>query len=81
MNKYYDFLEIQKYVNNLPHGTHIYDYTIKGIKKFGMDKAKVYNYAGPWPQSWNIEFNNIWSMLLALNKSDYKRLTGKPKPE
>lgn len=80
MSKYYDFLEIQKYVNNLPHGNEIYDYTVKGIKKFGMDKTKVYNYAGPWPQSWNIEFNNIWSMLLALNKSDYKRLTGKPKP-
>ena len=81
MSKYYDLVEINELANNLIHGTEIMDSMVKGIRKYGMDKAKVYKYAGPYPQSWNIEFNNIWSMFMALNKSDYRRLTGKPKPE
>ena len=74
MSKYYTMVEINKLANNLIHGHEILDYTVKGIRKYGMDKKKVYEYSGPWPQSWNIEFNNIWSMLLALNREDYNRI-------
>lgn len=74
MSKYYDLVEINKLANNLIHGTEIMDYMVKGIRKYGMDKKKVYDYAGPFPQSWNIEFNNLWSMFMALNKEDYNRI-------
>lgn len=74
MSKYYDIVEINKLANNLIHGTEIMDSVVKGIRKYGMDKKKVYEYVGPYPQSWNIEFNNIWSMFMALNKEDYNRL-------
>lgn len=74
MTKYYDLFEINKQANILIHGREIMDYMVKGIRKYGMDKKKVYDYAGPYPQSWNIEFNNLWSMFKALNKEDYNRL-------
>ena len=74
MNKYYTMVEINELANNLLHGTEILDNTVKGIRKFGMDKKKVYEYAGPYPQSWNIEFNNIWSMLQCMSAKDKNRL-------
>ena len=74
MSKYYDLVEINKKANKLIHGREIMDYMVKGIRKYGMDKTKVYDYAGPYPQSWNIEFNNLWSMFMALNKEVYNRL-------
>ena len=75
MNKYYTMVEINELANNLIHGTEILDNTVKGIRKFGMDKKKVYEYAGPYPQSWNIEFNNIWSMLQCMSAKDKNRLS------
>ena len=74
MSKYYTMVEINKLANNLIHGHEILDYTVKGIRKYGMDKKKVYEYSGPWPQSWNIEFNNIWSMLQCMSVKDKNRL-------
>lgn len=74
MAKYYNLVEINKQANILIHGREIMDYMVKGIRKYGMDKTKVYDYAGPYPQSWNIEFNNLWSMFMMLNKEDYNRL-------
>lgn len=74
MSKYYSFIEIQNNVNNLPHGDTIYDAVVKGIRKYGMDRDKVYGFAGPYPSSWNVEFDNIWAMMTALNREDYRRL-------
>lgn len=74
MSKYYNFIEIERNVNNLPHGYTICDAVIKGIRKYGMDRDKVYNFAGPYPSSWDIEFDHIWAMMTALNKEDYRRL-------
>lgn len=73
MSKYkYDLMDINDWANKHDHYL-TWDYTVKGMKLFGLDREKVMIFIGPMDNERLSIFDTLWSMLLQVDPKIIKK--------
>jgi hypothetical protein len=73
MKKYtQDFMSINDWANK-HNQCHTWDYIVKGVRKFSLDKEKVRDYV-QFHADTKLIFEQIWSMLLQVDPKLIKQI-------
>lgn len=68
-----DILQIDAWATKNDH-YQTWDYTVKGIGRFGLDREKVMDFIGPMCNEMQSIFDKLWSMLLQVDPKTVRKM-------